>query len=54
MLGKEDLAFEVRQLVTEFPLLRNAQTLPSMDNGGSLSKGKRPGRGAEHTPPSIA
>jgi len=40
--------------VTEFPLVRNAQTVPSMGNGGSLSKVKRPGRGAEHTPPSSA
>ena len=49
ILGKDDLAFDVRQLVTEFPLLRNAQTLPSMGNRGSLSKIMRASREAEHT-----
>jgi hypothetical protein len=48
---KDDLAFEVRHLVTEFPLLQNAQTLPSRGNGGSLSKVRRQGLEAEHKPP---
>jgi hypothetical protein len=38
MLQKDDLAFEVRHLVTEFPLLREAQTLLSLGNRVSLSK----------------
>ena len=50
ILGKDDLVFEVWQLVTEFPLLRNAQTLPSIGNRGPLSKVMRSGCKAEHTP----
>jgi hypothetical protein len=54
MLEKDDLAFEVRHLVTEFPLLREAQTLPSLSNRGSLLKVTRRELGAEHTSPSSA
>jgi len=54
MLGKNDLAFEVRHLVTEFPLFREAQALRSLGNWGSLSKVRWPGLGAEYTSPSSA
>jgi len=54
MLGMNDLAFEVRHLVTEFSLLREAQTLPSLGNWGTFSEVRWPGFGAEHTPPSSA
>jgi hypothetical protein len=54
MLGKDKLDFAVRHSVTEFPLLRNTQTLASVGNGGCFSRLMWPERAAEHTPPSSA